>query len=60
LLTYYAFRPGGEVAAKLLWSVFLAPEEEEEEEEEDEDEDEDEEEEEEDGMDQSNQTKETY
>ena len=60
LLTYYAFRPGGEVAAKLLWSVFLAPEEEEEEEEEDEDEDEEEEEEEEDGMDQSNQTKETY
>ncbi|GAB5033154.1 Hypothetical protein NocV09_01201080 [Nannochloropsis oceanica] len=34
LLTYYAFRPGGEIAAKLLWSVFLAPEEEEEEEEE--------------------------
>jgi len=54
LLTHYVFRPGGEVAAELLWSVFLAPpdEEEEEEEEEEGEEGEEEEEEEEDGMDQ--------
>jgi len=48
LLTHYAFRPGGEVAAELLWSIFLAPPDEEEEEEEGEEEEEEEE----DGMNQ--------